>query len=94
MKYIGYGGVLETNLRLAAHLARRWDRVSEAFGESFWELVGHLQDEFLTEMAAHTTDPDLLDIIIDRPKRDAQKPPTMSSLQLCARQCAKHTAFT
>ena len=85
MEHIGYGGGLETNLRLAAHLARRWDRVSEAFGESFWERVDHLRDEFLTEMAAHTTDPDLLDIIIDRPKRDAQKPPTMSSLQFCAR---------
>ena len=33
----------ETNLRLAAHLTRRWDRVSKAFGESFWERVGYLQ---------------------------------------------------
>ena len=37
-------------------------------------------------MAAHTTDPDLLDIIIDRLKRGAQENAlTMSSLQLCAR---------
>ena len=85
MEDIGSGGVLKTNLRLAAHLIRRWNRVSKAFGESFWERVGWLPDEFLTEMAAHTTDPDLLDIIIDRPKRNAQETPTMSSLQLCAR---------
>ena len=85
MKDLNYDGDLKTNLRLAAHLTRRWDRVSEAFGESFWERVGYLQDEFLTEMAAHTTNPDLLDIIINRLKRDAQKTPTISSLQLCAR---------
>ena len=84
MEDIGSDGVLKTNLRLAAHLIRRWDRVPKAFGESFWERVGWLPDKFLTEMAAHTTDPDLLDIIIDRPKRNAQETPTMSSLQLCA----------
>ena len=85
IKALGYGGVLKNNLRLAAHLTRRWDRVSKVFGESFWERVGYLQDEFLTEMAAHTTDPDLLNVIIDRLKRGAQETLTMSSLQLCAR---------
>lgn len=88
MESLGYGGVLKTNLRLAAHLIRRWDRISKAFGENFWKRVGYLEDEFLMEMAAHTTNPDLLDIIIYKPnklKRDAQEIPTISSLQLCAR---------
>ena len=84
MRDINLSRPSQTNLRLAAHLARHWNRVSKAFGESFWERVGWLPDKFLTEMAAHTTDPDLLDIIIDRPKRNAQETPTMSSLQLCA----------
>ena len=85
MKDIGSGGVLKTNLRPAAHLALRWDRVLEAFGENFWDRVGWLPGEFLTEMAACTTDPDLLGNIIDRLKIDDRKPLTTPSLQLCAR---------
>ena len=85
MKNMDLGSRLKSNLRLAAHLARRWDLVSKTFGENFWGRVGWVPDEFLTEMAAHTTNPDLLDIIIDRLKRGNQKTPTMSSLKLCAR---------
>ena len=80
---IDFGGVLKTNIQLAALLTRRWDRISKAFGESFWDRVGWMPDEFLMEMAARTSDPDLLDEMIK------QGDPTRSTaplLQLYARQ--------
>ena len=85
MRNINFSGGLETNLRLAAHLTYRWDRVSKAFGESFWDRVGWVPDEFLTEMAAHTTDPVLLDKIIDWLKRVDRGTSTTPWLQLCSR---------
>ena len=81
-----FSGILETNLRLAAHLTRRWTHVSNVFGESFWNRVGWVSDEFLTEMAASTTDPDLLDQIIDRLRGGRQERPTAPLLQLCAHE--------
>ena len=81
-----FGGTRETNLRLASHLARRWNRVSKAFGESFWDQVGWVRDDFLMEMVAHTTDPDLLDKIIDRLTGGRRGRPTASSLQICVRK--------
>ena len=86
MRNMDFGIVLQTNLRLAAHLARHWDQVSKMFSESFLEQVGWVPDEFLTEMAAYTTDPDLLDKIIDGLTGGRQKRPTASSLRICARQ--------
>ena len=83
---ITFGGILKTNLYVAAHLAHHWDRVSKAFGASFWDHVGWVSDEFLTEMAARTTDPDLMDEIIDKLKEGDREKPTLASLQLCARQ--------
>ena len=44
-----FGGIRETNLRLAAHLTRRWNRIAKAFGESFWDQVGWVPDDFLME---------------------------------------------
>ena len=81
-----FSGILETNLPLAAHLTRRWNRVSNVFGESFLDRVGGVSVEFLTEMATRTTDPDLLDQIIDRLKGRRQERPTAPLLQLCARE--------
>ena len=75
-----------TNLRLAVHLTRCWDRVAKVFGESFWEQVRWVSDDFLTEMAAHTTDLDLLDKIIDKHQAGNQERPTVASLQIRARQ--------
>ena len=86
MRNMDFGGALQTNLRLAAHLARRWNRVSKVFGESFWDQVGWVPDDFLMEMAAHTPDPDLLDIIIDRLKKGNQERGFTPLLQLCARK--------
>ena len=43
-------------------------------------------DDFLTDMAARTTDPDLLDEISNKLRKDAEKGQTAASLQLCARQ--------
>ena len=79
-----FGNGLKTNLRLAAHLARSWDRVLKTFGDNFWGRVGWVPDEFLIEMAAHTTDHDLFNVIIDRLKGGTQETPTMSALQLDA----------
>ena len=79
-KNITFGDRRETNLRLAAHLTRHWDRVEKVFGESFWEQVGWVSDDFLTEMAAHTTDSDLLDKIADKLQRGDQ------TLRIRARQ--------
>ncbi|MDE0400586.1 MAG: NACHT domain-containing protein [Candidatus Poribacteria bacterium] len=86
MRNMDFGKALQTNLRLAAHLTRHWDQVSKTFSESFLEQVGWVPDEFLTEMAAYTTDPDLLDKIIDRLTGGRQERPTASSLRICARQ--------
>ena len=80
------GGIGETNLHLAAHLTRHWDRVAKMFGESFWERVAWVADDVLTEMAAHTTDPDLLDKIINKHQGDNQEKLTAPSLQIRARQ--------
>ena len=79
-------GVREPNLRLAAHLIRHWDRVAKVFGESFWEQAGWVSDDFLTEMAAHTTEPDLLDMIVDKLQGDSRERSATSLLQTCARQ--------
>lgn len=76
----------QTNLPFASHLVQRWDRVSKAFGKSFWELMNWAPDDFLTDMAARTTEPDLLDEIINKLRRDTEKGQTAASLQLCARQ--------
>ena len=86
MRNMDFGKALQTNLRLASHLTRHWDQVSKTFSESFLEQVGWVPDEFLTEMAAYTTDPDLLDKIIDRLTGGRQERPTASSLRICARQ--------
>ena len=86
MRNMDFGGALQTNLRLAAHLTRHWDQVAKTFGESFWDRVGWVPDEFLTEMAASTTDPDLLDQIVDRLRGGRQERPTAPLLQLCARE--------
>ena len=83
---INLSGVLKTNLYLAAHLANHWDRVSKAFGASFWDNVGWVPDNFLMEIAACTTDSDLLDEIIDKFKGGGREKPTVALLQLCARQ--------
>ena len=85
MGNVNLSGALETNLRLAAHLTYRWDRVSKTFGENFWDQVGWVPEEFPTEMAAHTTDPVLLDKIIDWLKRVDRGTTTTSWLQLCSR---------
>ena len=77
---------LKTNHHLAAHLTRRWNRISKAFGESFWDQVGSVSDKFLVEMAACTTDPDLVGKFIDRLKRENREIPSSQLLQLCARQ--------
>ena len=78
---------LKTNLCLAAHLTRYWNHLSETFGASFWEQVGWVADDFLIEMAAHTTNPDLLDKIIDKPGGGGnQEWPTVPLLQIRARQ--------
>ena len=79
-KNTDFGDRRGTNLRLAAHLTRHWDRVEKVFGESFWEQVGWVSDDFLTEMAAHTTDSDLLDKIADKLQRGDQ------TLRIRARQ--------
>ena len=86
MQHIDIGGVMKKNPALAAHLARHWNRVSKAFGESFWDRAGWVPDEFLMEMAAHTTNPDLLEKIIDRLTGGRQERPTTLSLQICARK--------
>ena len=83
---INFSGGWQINLRLAAHLTRRWNRVSKTFGESFWERMSWVPDDFLTEMAARTTDPELLDKIIHELKEGNLEKPTVASLQLCARQ--------
>ena len=85
MRNINFSRGRETNLRLAAHLTYRWDLVSKAFGENFWDRVGWIPDEFLTEMAAHTTDPVLSDKIIDWLKRVDGGTSTTPWLQLCSR---------
>ena len=85
MRNINLSRALETNLRLAAHLTYRWDLVSKTFGENFWDQVGWVPEEFLTEMAAHTTDPVLLSKIIDWLKRVDRGTTTTSWLQLCSR---------
>ena len=81
-----FGGILKPNLRLAAHLIRRWNRILKVFDEGFWTQLSGVPDEFLTEMAASTTDPDLLDQIVDRLRRGRQGRPTAPSLQICARE--------
>ena len=81
---LGLHNPLETNHTFAAQLTRRWDRISREFGESFLEQVGTVSDEFLTEMAVSTTDPDLLDMIIDKPKSNDPVLPSSQMLQLCA----------
>ena len=86
MKHIGFGGLTESNRSLAAHLVRRWNHISKAFGESFWDQVDWVPDDFLMEMAAHTTDPDLLDMIIDRLKKGNRERGFTPLLQLYARQ--------
>ena len=83
---IGFGGLRRTNLPLATLLVHRWGRVSKAFGKSFWELMDHVSDEFLRDIAARTTDPDQLDEIIDKLMGDTQPRLTASSLQVLARQ--------
>ena len=83
---IGFGGALKTNLRLAEHLGHRWNGVSKAFGESFWERVDWVPEDFLTEMAARTTDPDLLDKIVDKLRESPPERWTAASLQILARQ--------
>lgn len=83
---IALSGLGQTNLRLASHLIRRWDRILKTFGESFWEQINWVQDDFLTEMAACTTAPDLLDKIIDKFGGSGREKPTVALLQLCARQ--------
>ena len=85
-KSIDFGDIRETNLRLAAHLTRHWDRVEKVFGESFWEQVGWVSDDFLTEMAAHTTDSDLLDKIIDKHQGGNRERSTVLSLRIRSRQ--------
>lgn len=85
-KSIDFSDIRESNLRLADHLTRHWDRVEKVFGENFWEQVGWVSDDFLTEMAAHTTDSDLLDKIIDKRQGGNQEEITAPLLQIRARQ--------
>ena len=85
-KRINFSQLGKTNLRLASHLTRRWDRVLRTFGESIWEQMNWVPDDFLTEMAACTTAPDLLNEIIDKFKGGDREKPNVESLQLCARQ--------
>ena len=86
MNHIDIVGLIERNRSLAAHLVRRWNHISKAFGESFWDQVGWVPANFLMEMAAHTTDPDLLDMIIDRLKKGNRERGFTPLLQLYARQ--------
>ena len=83
---LGFGGARQTNLPFASHLVHRWDRVSKAFGKSIWELMNWVPDDFLMDMAARTTDPDLLDEIINKLMGDTEKRHSLASLQLCARK--------
>ena len=83
---IAFTMLSKTNLCLAAHLTRYWSRLSETFGVSFREQVDWMADDFLIEMAAHTTNPDLLDKIIDERGGGNQERPTVPSLQIRARR--------
>ena len=85
-KSIDFGDRRGTNLRLAGHLTLHWGRVVRVFGESFWEQGGWVSDDFLTEMAAHTTDSELLDKIADKLQRGKRERPTTLSLRIRARQ--------
>ena len=86
MKRLTFGSGPQTNLQLANHLIRHWDRVSRAFGEGFWERADWVPDEFLTEMAAYTKDPELSDDIIDRLVKGDREGPTPQLLRLCSRK--------
>lgn len=81
-----FGSGVETNLCSAAHLARHWDRISQTFGESFWEHLGWVSDDFVAAMGSHRMDPDLFDKIVDRFGKDNGEGPSTAVLQLCARQ--------
>ncbi len=81
-----FGGILKPNLRLAAHLIRRWNRILKVFDEGFWTQLSGVPYEFLTEMATRTSDPNLLNKIINRLKGGHKERPTPPLLQLCARQ--------
>ncbi len=79
----GFGVVHSTNLRLAEHLVSHWNRITQAFGDSIWEQIGWMSDEFLTEMAAHATDSDKADEIVEQA---SQSMTTAPMLQLYSSQ--------
>ena len=72
-----------TNLPLAESLVSRWQRITKAFGDSFWEQIEGVSDEFLTEMAAHTTGSDVTEVILQQAN---QRQSSASLLQLYSRQ--------
>ena len=86
MKNIEFGRTIATNLCLAAHLTRHWERVSRAFGESFWDYMGRLPHDFFTEMVARPADSDLIDEILDKFEGYDQEKLNLPLLQLKARQ--------
>ena len=58
--------MVPANLNLTAHLAYHWDRVSTAFGDTFWDRVDGMPDEFLSELADRSANWHEVDEILDK----------------------------
>ena len=84
--HLGLGTGVTPNLRLAELVGKHLRRVTELFGGDFWARVGWAGEEFLGGVAAHSTEPDLVDEILELPVRGEEVAARPALVQLYSRE--------